>query len=297
MKPVLVVVGLVASAAAQCGSGTLTDIDFGWDSSPRSPYMEWVNALGTTYTGTQGANMLIDSSATDQDTGAFPGGNVRFRNVGEESGIIFDIVVTVIASPHVYSSLIDIAYTNPTAAVARQAVLTTAGFACLGVGLLTATCASGSTVAATTAECQDNTPTTMKGAEYRFDFVVAGTNTPTNLLTGTYVTFWDVDGDSINEGAGVFESVYEMNSVWDAVSYNQDATSTLNGGNRYATSGQLYTIATQAVNVDTNFARNPNVYPRDPPSLVAVGEFFCPGLQLFSGASRRAISCRCCHRK
>lgn len=46
-------------------------------------YMDWTNALGDEFTGMKSPASgftAITAGTTDQTTGAFPGGSVRFRN-------------------------------------------------------------------------------------------------------------------------------------------------------------------------------------------------------------------------
>ena len=48
--------------------------------------MEWTDASGTTCAGA-----MIPPLATDTTGGAFPGGSVRWTNVGSEGGKAFDL--------------------------------------------------------------------------------------------------------------------------------------------------------------------------------------------------------------
>ena len=52
-------------------------------------YMDWTNALGAEFTGQKVASIgftSIEAAVTDQTTGAFPGGSVRFRNAVTAAG-------------------------------------------------------------------------------------------------------------------------------------------------------------------------------------------------------------------
>ena len=96
--------------------------------------------------------------------------------MGSEGGRAFDLLVTVSDPPTYYSDLVDVEYRSPEAFTTSQALLTSSGFACLGLGLQAAYCASGSAVQLQSTECKDGTPTTMRGGEFHFQFVEAGTS-------------------------------------------------------------------------------------------------------------------------
>ena len=158
-------------AQAQCGE-ELVHFDLSELTNP-AIYMDWTNALGTEYTGQKVAAYGytgIDMQATDQDTGALPGGSIRFRGAANgdgNGGQPLDLLVTVPTTPTAYSQapqLIDISYVPPTSLAVSQAVLIQTGFACLGVRVKTAVCASGSPLDASTADCTDGTQSIMQGA-------------------------------------------------------------------------------------------------------------------------------------
>ena len=89
-----------------------------------------------------------------------------------------------------------------------------------------------------------------------------------------YVTFFDIDGDSITDtgGSGTTASVFELNSVWGAVGRTIDPSATLTGG-QFLPSGQLFALAQNPVNVDTDFATDPQTVPVPAQSRPAVAAF------------------------
>ena len=113
-----------------------------------------------------GISGLIPYLATDTTGGAFPGGSVRWRNLGFDNGLAFDLLVTVSAQPTYYSDTVAIEYWNPQSSFTTQAIYTTAGFACLGFGKRISLCESGASLDATTASCSDGTPTILRAAEF-----------------------------------------------------------------------------------------------------------------------------------
>ena len=74
--------------------------------------MEWTDALGAIHTGSAsgGVSGMIPYLATDITGGAFPGGSIRWRNLGFNDGLGFDLLVTVSTSPTYYSDTITIQY-------------------------------------------------------------------------------------------------------------------------------------------------------------------------------------------
>eukprot|EP00966_Prymnesium_polylepis_P299600 6923424-Prymnesium_polylepis.1 len=123
--------------------------------------MEWTDAAGTLYTG----QWMIPPGATDATGGAFPGGSVRWKNVGVNEGSTFDLLMSVPQTPGSYSDdELQLGYASP--ASATQAATLTAGYVCLGLGVETAQCASGAALNSANARCSDGTPTTMRGAEF-----------------------------------------------------------------------------------------------------------------------------------
>ena len=138
-------------------------------------YMDWTNALGAEFTGQKVASIGFTSiavAATDQTTGAFPGGSVRFRNAvtaAGNGGQPLDLLVSVSADAVTYSASTQLVnasgragYINPTAF--RQALLVENGYACLGVGVGSSVCASGASLDPDTGECIDGTVVTVQGA-------------------------------------------------------------------------------------------------------------------------------------
>ena len=171
---------LVGYAHAHCHDHDVVKVDFSRSSNP-AVAMEWTDAAGNLYTG----QWMIPSGATDASGGAFPGGSVRWKNVGVNEGSAFDLVMTV--SPRTsYENLLELGYVSPTSAT--QAATLESGFVCLGVGVETAQCASGASLLPATATCSDGTQTIMRGAEFELRFVHNGTDQLMNNFTNFFVT-------------------------------------------------------------------------------------------------------------
>mgnify|MGYP007078101106 CR=1 FL=1 len=83
--------------------------------------------------------------------------NAEEGEVGEEQP--FDLLISVVAAPTTYSELIEVSYQPPTSI--PPALLTSAGYACLGIGLQPSRCSSGSAIDGPTATCRDG-PTIMQ---------------------------------------------------------------------------------------------------------------------------------------
>ena len=210
--------------------------------------MEWTDALGAVHTG-----QIIPTETTDTTGAALPAGEIRWRNLGTYGGTAFDLVVTVSSPPSEYSETVDIEYVTPMSRYTSQAVFTSAGYACLGFGLRTSYCFSGGALDPTTASCADGTPTAIRAAEFDFRFVVAGTAEPMTAFSKLHTTFFDVDGDTVNGG-----SVFELDAVDGAYGryIAPSAEETLEAGT-FELNEALYAIATQQVNVPTDFSINP----------------------------------------
>ena len=228
----------------RCGKRAVS-ADFDAASNP-AVSMEWTDANGVVYTG----QTMTPAGVTDTTGGALPGGIVRWRNVGSFEGQWFDLLVTVAASPAVYGPLVSVAYIRPEATNTRQA-LTFGAYACLGVGVQTSSCESGSALDPATADCADGTPTTMHGSEFDMRFVLSGSSDAMPVFERFYISFFDVDGDSVNGF-----SVFELQAVLGAASLTTAPTSTLEAG-EFSLNGALYAISTQNVNVQTDFAADP----------------------------------------
>ncbi|KAL1512356.1 hypothetical protein AB1Y20_005615 [Prymnesium parvum] len=242
-------------------------IDFSSESNP-GVAMEWTDATGTVSTGER-----IPFGATDTTGGAFPGGSLRWKNVGYHNGEIFDLLVTVSDPPSYYSDTVNVQYWSPQSSAATQALFTSFGFACLGFGVRPSTCASGANVQLATATCSDGSTPIMRAAEFDFRFVQAGTTTAMAPFGTMHTTFYDVDGDVVNGGIA-----YEFVSVLGALSQWTGPSSTLQEG-VFSASGALYAISTQSVNVPTNFNVNPAT-PSDA-SLPAISYFELQGVSEF----------------
>jgi hypothetical protein len=85
-----------------CSDRSVVNIDLSSSTNP-SIAMEWTDATGTVYTGLS----MIPPLSTDTSGGAFPGGSVRFRNIGEVDEQTFDLFITVSETPSVYSEMVD----------------------------------------------------------------------------------------------------------------------------------------------------------------------------------------------
>ena len=231
--------------------------------------MQWTDASGQVYPGTPSGGLVgaVPSPSTDTTGGAFPGGSVRWSNLGNDNGVAFDLLVTVSATPSTYSDTVAIAYSNPTGGATSQAVSTTLGYACLGFGVLPSTCASGASLDPVTANCVDGSPTTLNGAEFDFTFVQTGTTTQMAPFERSYLTFFDVDG-VVESG----NSLYELVSVLSpgVASLTTWVNSTLESG-QFNTSQARYAVATEAANVASVFASS----PRTPET------FELPGIAVF----------------
>ena len=168
--------------------------------------MQWTDAAGQLYTGSAngGISGLIPYLATDTSGGAFPGGNVRWTNLGFDSGVAFDLVVSVSPQPLYYASNVAVEYRSPASTLATQAVYTSAGFTCIGFGVRSSLCTSAAALNPVTASCVDGTPTTLRAAEFSFRFVRSGTSTLMPPFDTMYTTFFDVDGDVVSGGSCVF---------------------------------------------------------------------------------------------
>ncbi|KAL1512353.1 hypothetical protein AB1Y20_005613 [Prymnesium parvum] len=251
---------LTVRVAGQCPDNVVS-IDFSSTSNP-SVALEWTNAAGQLFSGER-----IPFGATDADSGAFPGGSLRWKNVGYHNvdNEFFDLLVTVSDPPSYYSDTVNVQYWSPQSSAATQALFTSLGFACLGFGVRPSTCASGANVQLATATCSDGSTPIMRAAEFDFRFVQAGTTTAMAPFGTMYTTFYDVDGDVVNGGL-----VFEFVSVLGATNRSIDSSSTLLGG-EFSQSGALYAISTQSVNVPTNFNVNPAT-PSDA-SLPAISYF------------------------
>ena len=106
--------------------------------------------------------------------------------------------------------MLDINYISPVSSYVAQAVTTSVGYACLGLGIGQATCPSGAQQDPQTALCADGV-TRVSAADFEFKLVLAGTDTAVPELETFFLTFFDVDGDQ-QDG----QAVYEFTAVTDA---------------------------------------------------------------------------------
>ena len=106
--------GLVLAFAARSRAETtcvapedFVYIDFSSATNP-DVGMEWTDADGTTHNSSANA---IPTGGTD---GAFPGGGLRWKNVGHYMGNVFDIIVTVSDTSGAYwDDSVYVEYTPP----------------------------------------------------------------------------------------------------------------------------------------------------------------------------------------
>ena len=77
--------------------------------------MQWTDALEQIHTGSPSGSIpsMVPFLATDTTGGAFPRGSVRWLRLGQDSGTLFDLLVTVSPEPTFYSSDIAVEYWNP----------------------------------------------------------------------------------------------------------------------------------------------------------------------------------------
>eukprot|EP00966_Prymnesium_polylepis_P289657 6690804-Prymnesium_polylepis.1 len=225
--------------------------------------MEWTNAASPPVVyANQGTNgfTMIPMGASDQTNGALPCGSIRFRNVGTgagNGGQKVDLLVTVPQPPTTYGAEVAIAYTAPTASFGiAQALLTPLGYSCLGARIAATTCASGThaTVPAT-GECADGSLTIMKAAEFSFGFVLPGSTTAIAGFDHPYfLTFFDVDGDLIDngDGLGAVKAMFELHSVPQASELFITPDANITRG-VFLPSSALYALSTSTANVPTTF--------------------------------------------
>eukprot|EP00966_Prymnesium_polylepis_P118160 2731852-Prymnesium_polylepis.1 len=230
--------------------------------------MEWANGASPPVTyANQGTNgfTMIPIGASDQTTGALPGGSIRFRNVGTgagNGGQRADLLVTVPQTPASYGAdVLAVAYTSPTASFGvSQGLLTSLGFACLGARVDATSCASGTfATVPSTGECADGSLTIMKAAEFSFDFVLPGGTTPLAGFDHPYfLSFFDVDGDLIDneDGLGAVKATFELHSVAQATELYIASQANITRG-VFSPSNVLYALSTSTTNVPTTFAVSP----------------------------------------
>jgi len=100
----------------------------------------------------------------------------------------------------------------------------------------------------------------------------AGTSTPISALASLDVTFVDVDGDAVPDSDGSTYSLYEMIAVPSATSRTLETATSLTG-DTFTASNTLYAIASQAVNVATDFASSPLTTATPSVSAPAIATF------------------------
>eukprot|EP00966_Prymnesium_polylepis_P300472 6943929-Prymnesium_polylepis.1 len=241
--------------------------------------MQWTDASGQLHTASpnsdiSGISGIIPIPANDTTSGPFPHGALRWTNVGYDSDLSFDLLVTLSEAPAHYSDTVAVEYHPLMSDSAFQALYTASGFACIGVGLQPSVCASGAPLHRSNATCNDGTPVTVRATEFEFRFVRSGTTTLMPALGRISVAFIDVDGDSTDDGGNVFELV----AVSGASRGTVGAQSSLEVS-AFEASATPYVMATQNINVPTDIAADPAA-PVDP-SLSAVAVFEREGVSSF----------------
>eukprot|EP00966_Prymnesium_polylepis_P176307 4081315-Prymnesium_polylepis.1 len=93
----------------------------------------------------------------------------------------------------------------------------------------------------------------MRATEFDFRWVYSGTNTPMPPLGPTYLSFFDVDGETDSSQARLREFV-ALNGARDQTIAR---TSSLSAG-VFAPSEARYAIASQPESVDTDFTADPS---------------------------------------
>ena len=121
----LILPGFLPVFASLCiGDERVTALDFSSSTNPLIS-MEWTDANGGVHSS---ASNYIPVGA-NTTAGAFPGGNVRFRNVASKNGVLFDLVVTVVNS--FIDETVEVSYTAPVS-VPQAVLATSGGYACIG---------------------------------------------------------------------------------------------------------------------------------------------------------------------
>ena len=142
---------------------------------------------------------MLDAQGVATDT-PFPGGSVRFTNVGVANGTSFDLyVVETPGSLYTYTP-------PPSTAIAIAA--RSSGFACLGVGIAASTCSNGGTLpdgfSPSLNPCVgEESSLVTDGAQFTFTFVESGTTTEFDVAQGessVQLTFYDIDGETESSG-------------------------------------------------------------------------------------------------
>jgi hypothetical protein len=124
---------LWTSGSCQC-TADVTRLDFENSTNPLAGF-EWMDAFGVVHTA---ADNAVPAGVSDTLGGAFPGGSMRFTNVGGAMGVGFDLLVTALPdSPHLSASneaglRFDVAYVTPPAPVGQGLLNTDGGYACFG---------------------------------------------------------------------------------------------------------------------------------------------------------------------
>eukprot|EP00966_Prymnesium_polylepis_P025154 580198-Prymnesium_polylepis.1 len=177
---------VVAQGSGSCGEDQHVQMDLACDTNPTAT-MTWTNAAGVEQNaGATCTTALVDDGATDQDTGAFPGGSVRVNKIAtvlrtliqtivsstlcngvgsdacvepssvrsqgvNNGGTKLDLLITIPVQPTTYSAnpeMVNVSgqagYLSPAPETGtRQALVTDQGYVCLGAGVRSSVCSSG----------------------------------------------------------------------------------------------------------------------------------------------------------
>jgi hypothetical protein len=127
--------GLWTLGSCQCTAPEdVTRLDFEESTNPSAGF-EWMDAAGVVHTA---ADDSVPAGASDTQGGAFPGGNIRFTNVGATMGVGFDLLVTTLpGSPYLAASNVaglqfDVAYATPPAPYTQGLLVKEGGYGCFG---------------------------------------------------------------------------------------------------------------------------------------------------------------------
>ncbi|KAL1515711.1 hypothetical protein AB1Y20_002327 [Prymnesium parvum] len=268
LRPVLLLVVFIANGAlAQrgcAGGGTAIEVDFSSNTNANIGF-QYVQPGGTVVNPTPTSGTYTVTAANSLFQGQ--GGYLRLRRAGtgvNNNGQQFDILINKSQLVTNYGTTTNGLYTTTlnyiTLTSQSQAVMTQAGFMCLGISVPPSTCGAGSTMNTASANCFNGatqTVTNIVGAEFIFSAVYPDTFTPLpELNRDLYVTFFDVDSDTFTGGTRVYEFVSvpaATDEFIDPGALTSLTTATFAGNNALVS----YAFSTTTGNVPTNFSANP----------------------------------------
>mmetsp|Transcript_21774 Transcript_21774/g.38420 ORF Transcript_21774/g.38420 Transcript_21774/m.38420 type:complete len:779 (-) Transcript_21774:401-2737(-) len=268
LRPVLLLVVFIANGAlAQrgcAGGGTAIEVDFSSNTNANIGF-QYVQPGGTVVNPTPTSGTYTVTAANSLFQGQ--GGYLRLRRAGtgvNNNGQQFDILINKSQLVTNYGTTTNGLYTTTlnyiTLTSQSQAVMTQAGFMCLGISVPPSTCGAGSTMNTASANCFNGatqTVTNIVGAEFIFSAVYPDTFTPLpELNRDLYVTFFDVDSDTFTGGTRVYEFVSvpaATDEFIDPGALTSLTTATFAGNSALVS----YAFSTTTGNVPTNFSANP----------------------------------------